>query len=101
MGGAAGGRPVRQLRPYKGQRHLPGSWWSVTDATGGVHLWENGLNVALDPADAPLGLVLKGAIRTMRTMVFIPPGTEEETFTTAKLFAAIYPDAVNIAALIA
>ncbi|MFB4309052.1 TnsA-like heteromeric transposase endonuclease subunit [Actinomadura sp. GTD37] len=25
------GRPVRQLRPYKGQRHLPGYWWSVTD----------------------------------------------------------------------
>lgn len=25
------GRPVRRLRPYKGQRHLPGDWWSGTD----------------------------------------------------------------------
>ncbi|HXA60891.1 MAG TPA: TnsA-like heteromeric transposase endonuclease subunit, partial [Streptosporangiaceae bacterium] len=25
------GRPVRRFRPYKGQRHLPGEWWSATD----------------------------------------------------------------------
>ncbi|GAA0445167.1 TnsA-like heteromeric transposase endonuclease subunit [Acrocarpospora corrugata] len=25
------GRPVRKFRPYKGQRHLPGEWWSATD----------------------------------------------------------------------
>jgi hypothetical protein len=25
------GRPVRRFRPYKGQRHLPGDWWSATD----------------------------------------------------------------------
>lgn len=66
-----------------------------------AHLWENAFNVAFDPANAPLGLILKRAVWTMRTMVFIPPGTEEKTFTTAKLFAAIYPDAVNIAELIA
>jgi hypothetical protein len=25
------GRPVRRFRPYKGQKHLPGDWWSATD----------------------------------------------------------------------
>jgi hypothetical protein len=25
------GLPVRRFRPYKGQRHLPGEWWSATD----------------------------------------------------------------------
>ncbi|MEU6745199.1 hypothetical protein ABZ914_03115 [Spirillospora sp. NPDC046719] len=37
----------------------------------------------------------------MRTMICIPPETEQNTFTAAKLFAAIYPDAINIAELIA
>jgi hypothetical protein len=95
---AAQRRHLRLLR-----RH---GWAATYDAvlTGFMfcaHLWENALNVALDPTNAPLGLVLKRAIWTMRTMVFIPPGTERETFTTAKLFAAVYPDAVNIAELIA
>jgi hypothetical protein len=24
-------QPVRRFRPYKGQKHLPGDWWSATD----------------------------------------------------------------------
>ncbi|WP_436763299.1 hypothetical protein [Streptosporangium sp. V21-05] len=25
------GQPVHRLRPHKGQKHLPGAWWSATD----------------------------------------------------------------------
>jgi hypothetical protein len=65
---AAQRRHLRLVRRY--------GWAAAYDAvlTSFVicaHLWENGLNVELDPDNAPLGLVLKRAIWTMRTMVFI------------------------------
>jgi hypothetical protein len=38
---------------------------------------------------------------TRRADVLIPPGTETQTFTASRVFAAVYPEAVSIAALIA
>lgn len=38
---------------------------------------------------------------TRRTDLLIPPGTEPETFTASRLFAAVYPEAVSLAEIIA
>ena len=38
---------------------------------------------------------------TRRADVLIPPGTETATFSASRLFAAVYPEAVSLAALIA
>jgi hypothetical protein len=32
--------------------------------------------------------------------LLIPPGAEHATFSTSRLFAAVYPEAVKIAALV-
>ena len=37
---------------------------------------------------------------TRRADLLIPPGTESATFSASRLFAAVYPEAVNLAALI-
>jgi hypothetical protein len=37
---------------------------------------------------------------TRRTDLLIPPGTEGAAFSASRLFAAVYPEAVNLAALI-
>jgi TniQ len=37
---------------------------------------------------------------TRRADLLIPPGTESGTFSASRLFAAVYPEAVNLAALI-
>jgi hypothetical protein len=39
--------------------------------------------------------------RTRRAEVLIPPGTETATFSASRLFAAVYPEAVRLAGLIA
>ena len=38
---------------------------------------------------------------TRRAEVLIPPGTETATFSASRLFAAVYPEAVRLAGLIA
>jgi TniQ len=38
---------------------------------------------------------------TRRADLLIPPGTEPHTFTASRLFAAVYPEAVSLAAIIA
>lgn len=38
---------------------------------------------------------------TERTNLLIPPGTEARTFTASRVFAAVYPEAVKLAAIIA
>lgn len=38
---------------------------------------------------------------TRRADLLIPPGTEPQTFTASRLFAAVYPEAVSLAAIIA
>lgn len=38
---------------------------------------------------------------TRRAELLIPPGTEPKTFTASRLFAAVYPEAVSLAAIIA
>lgn len=46
----------------------------------------------------------RGAARrrwTRRANVLIPPGTEIQTFSASKVFAAVYPEAVGLAAIIA
>ncbi|WP_309237361.1 TnsA-like heteromeric transposase endonuclease subunit [Actinomadura sp. BRA 177] len=52
------GGPVRHLRPYKGQRHLPGEWWSATDGhLVGFESWlERDHLMLLDFAPAVVGI---------------------------------------------
>ncbi|YCK40238.1 hypothetical protein ACNF49_41090 [Actinomadura sp. ATCC 39365] len=58
-----------------------------------AHLWEQ------DPDGNP-GMALNQAVWNVRSFVFIPKNTEQETFSASRLFAAIYPEAISIAALL-
>lgn len=60
------------------------------------HLWEK------RPAgqESPVRLLRK-TVWDVRTLVLIPDGTEHSTFSASLLFAAIYPEALEIAAILA
>jgi Peptidase family M20/M25/M40/Peptidase dimerisation domain len=55
---------------------------------------------AFHPDSTLAGLLHKRSLWDMRSLVFIPPGTEQETFSASRLFAAVYPEAIDIAAIL-
>ena len=59
-----------------------------------AHYWD-------DEVTTSIGLGRRRRLWTLRTSILIPPGTEDSTFSTSRLFAPIYPDAVEIADIIA
>lgn len=63
-----------------------------------ANLWDKDVDEA-DPDDG--AAALNQMVWNVRSYVFIPPHTERQTFSASRLFAAIYPEAVSIAALIA
>ena len=64
------------------------------------HLWENGFGAAFHPDSTLAGLLHKRSLWDMRSLVFIPPGSEQQTFSASRLFAAVYPEAIDIAAIL-
>ncbi|MEV4017071.1 hypothetical protein AB0J35_41915 [Nonomuraea angiospora] len=63
-----------------------------------ANLWDK----VVDEAEPYAGAVaLNRIVWNVRSYVFIPPHTERQTFSASRLFAAIYPEAISIAALIA
>lgn len=64
------------------------------------HLWENGFGAAFHPDSTLAGLLHKRSLWDMRSSVFIPPGTEQQTFSASRLFAAVYPEAIDIATIL-
>jgi hypothetical protein len=59
-----------------------------------AHYWDYEVTTSI-------GLDHRRTLWTRRTSMLIPPGTEDSTFSTSRLFAPIYPDAVEIADMIA
>ena len=74
--------------------------WVLTGFMVCGHLWENGFGAAFHPDSTLVGVLHKRSFWDMRSSVFIPPGTEQQTFSASRLFAAVYPEAIDIAAIL-